>query len=137
MNTISDCKILEFPRIEDPRGALTFVENSRQIPFNIARIYYLYDVPGGAARAGHSHKALQQVLVAMSGSFDVHVDDGVNRKTYHLNRSYLGLYIPRMIWRELDNFSSGSVCLSLASEFYDESDYYRDYDDYIVARGAE
>jgi len=137
MNTISDCKILEFPRIEDPRGALTFVENSRQIPFNIARIYYLYDVPGGAARAGHSHKALQQVLVAMSGSFDVHVDDGVNRKTYHLNRSYMGLYIPRMIWRELDNFSSGSVCLSLASEFYDESDYYRDYDDYIVARGAE
>lgn len=137
MNTISDCKILEFPRIVDPRGALTFVENSRQIPFNIARIYYLYDVPGGAARAGHSHKALQQVLVAMSGSFDVHVDDGVNRKTYHLNRSYMGLYIPRMIWRELDNFSSGSVCLSLASEFYDESDYYRDYDDYIVARGAE
>ena len=137
MNTISDCKILEFPRIEDPRGALTFVENSRQIPFNIARIYYLYDVPGGAARAGHSHKALQQVLVAMSGSFDVHVDDGVNRKTYHLNRSYMGLYIPRMIWRELDNFSSGSVCLSLASEFYDESDYYRSYDDYLVARGAE
>ena len=137
MNTISDCKILEFPRIEDPRGALTFVENSRQIPFNISRIYYLYDVPGGAARAGHSHKALQQVLVAMSGSFDVHVDDGVNRKTYHLNRSYMGLYIPRMIWRELDNFSSGSVCLSLASEFYDESDYYRSYDDYIVARGVE
>jgi len=133
MTTIDDCRLLEFPRIEDPRGALTFIENSVQIPFDIKRVYYLYDVPGGASRAGHSHKALQQVLVAMSGSFDVHVDDGVTRATYRLNRSYIGLYIPRMIWREVDNFSSNSVCLSLASELYDEADYYRSYDEFLTA----
>lgn len=136
MNSIEDCRLLEFPRITDPRGALTFIENDRQIPFSLKRIYYLYDVPGGATRAGHSHRALQQVLIAMSGSFDVHVDDGVNRKTFHLNRSYMGLYIPCMIWRELDNFSSGSVCMSLASEFYEEADYYRSYQDFLVSRGV-
>ena len=135
MNSIDDCRILEFPRVNDPRGALTFIENNQHIPFALKRVYYLYDVPGGTVRAGHSHRALQQVLIAMSGSFDVHVDDGVNRKTFRLNRSYRGLYIPSMLWREVDNFSSGSVCMSLASEFYDEADYYRSYSDFLVSRG--
>lgn len=134
MHTIDDVRIIDFPRIEDPRGALTFIENDRQIPFSIQRVYYLYDVPGGATRAGHSHKELQQVLIAMSGSFDVHVDDGKRRLTYHLNRSYRGLYIPNTIWREIDNFSSGSVCVSLASAFYEEADYYRSYDDFLESR---
>lgn len=134
MHTINDVRIIEFPRIEDPRGALTFIENNRQIPFAIQRVYYLYDVPGGATRAGHSHKELQQVLIAMSGSFDVHVDDGKNRLTYQLNRSYKGLYIPKTIWREIDNFSSGSVCVSLASAYYEEADYYRSYDAFLESR---
>jgi dTDP-4-dehydrorhamnose 3,5-epimerase-like enzyme len=137
MISVDDCKILDFPKITDPRGALTFIENSRNVPFNIKRVYYLYDVPGGASRAGHSHRALQQVLVAISGSFDVHVDDGSGRKTFTLNRPYQGLYIPRMIWREIDNFSSGSVCLSLASELYDELDYFRNYEDFLAALKEE
>lgn len=126
-----DTKVIQFPKITDPRGALTFIENSVHIPFDIKRVYYLYDVPGGAMRAGHAHKELKQVLIAISGSFDVHVDDGKQRKTFHLNRSYSGLFIPSMIWREIDNFSSGAVCLSLASEIYSEEDYYRNYEDYI------
>ena len=133
--TIESCRLIEFSRIEDRRGNLTFIEGGRQAPFDIKRVYYLYDVPGGAARAGHAHKALQQILVAMSGSFDVTVDDGHNRKKFHLARSYYGLYIPPMIWREIDNFSSGSVCLSLASTLYDEDDYYRDYNGYLAALG--
>jgi dTDP-4-dehydrorhamnose 3,5-epimerase-like enzyme len=131
---ISDrCKLIDLPKILDARGNLTFLENSRHIPFDIKRVYYLYDVPGGALRAGHAHKALHQFLIAMSGSFDVTVDDGFNKLKFHLNRSYYGLYIPPMIWRDIDNFSSGSVCLALASEFYDESDYYRHYPDFIRA----
>src|SRR6478672_10813445 len=109
------CRMIEFPRIQDPRGNLTFMEGGRHIPFAIKRVYYLYDVPGGAARAGHAHKELEQILIAMSGSFDVTVDDGVVRRKVHLARSYYGLYIPPMIWREIDNFSSGSVCLAFAS----------------------
>lgn len=107
------------------------------MPFDIRRVYYVYDVPGGAARAGHAHKALQQVIVAMSGSFDVTIDDGHHRERFSLNRSYVGLYIPSMVWRELDNFSSGSVCLSLASEFYDEGDYFRDYAAFLDAVKAQ
>ena len=129
--SINKCKIIEFPIIHDSRGNLTFIENSRHIPFDIKRIYYLYDVPGGAERAGHAHKNLQQIIIAMAGSFDILLDDGYEKKKFHLNRSYYGLYIPPMIWRTIDNFSSGSVCLVLASDFYDESDYYRDYDDFI------
>lgn len=128
---IDQCRIIELPIINDPRGNLTFVESGRHIPFNIQRVYYLYDVPGGAERGGHSHKALHQLIVAMSGSFDIHLDDGRAKKTIHLNRSYNGLYICPMIWREIDNFSSGAVCMVLASEYYDESDYYRDYDLFI------
>ncbi len=134
---IDTCKLIDLPKIADPRGNLTFLESSRHIPFDIKRVYYLYDVPGGALRAGHAHKALYQFLVAMSGSFDVLVDDGTHRIKFHLNRSYYGLYIPPMVWREIDNFSSGSVCLALASEFYDESDYFRHYPDFIrEVRGA-
>jgi hypothetical protein len=130
---LSDCRLIELPRITDPRGNLTFVEGGRHAPFAIRRVYYLYDVPGGAERGGHGHKTLQQVMIAMSGSFDVVLDDGRERRRFHLNRSYYGLYIPPMIWRELDNFSSGSVCLVLASEVYDEADYFRDYAQYLAA----
>jgi dTDP-4-dehydrorhamnose 3,5-epimerase-like enzyme len=128
---IEDCKIIDLPRVTDPRGNLTFVEADRHIPFPIRRVYYLYDVPGGAERGAHGHKALQQLIIAMSGSFDIHIDDGFNKKTFHMNRSYYGLYISPMIWREIDNFSSGAVCMVLASEYYDELDYYRDYDQFI------
>lgn len=130
---LQNCRIIDLPKITDPRGSLTFIEGNRHIPFDIKRTYYLYDVPGGESRAGHGHKNLQQLLVAISGSFDVHLDDGISKKTYHLNRSYMGLYIPSMIWREIDNFSSGAVCLSLASDVYIEEDYYREYSDFMNA----
>lgn len=131
--TLADCRIAELPRIQDPRGNLTFVEGGRQIPFDIRRVYYLYDVPGGSERGGHAHKALHQFMIAMSGSFDIVLDDGFDRKRIHLNRSYMGLYIPPMTWRELDNFSSGSVCMVLASEHFCEDDYLRDYSEFMVS----
>jgi hypothetical protein len=132
--TIDICKVIELPKISDPRGNLTFVEGGSQIPFDIQRVYYLYDVPGGAERGGHAHIGLSQLIIAMSGSFDVVLDDGRNKKRIHLNRSYQGLYVCPMIWRELDNFSSGSVCMVLASNKYDEEDYYRDYADFMRTR---
>ena len=128
---IENCNVLELPRIGDPRGNLTFVEGGKHIPFDIRRVYYLYDVPGGAERGGHAHKALHQLIIAMSGSFDIHLDDGSGKKTMHMNRSYNGLYVCPMIWREIDNFSSGAVCMVLASDYYDEQDYYRDYGIFI------
>ena len=131
--SLEDCRLIDLPKINDARGNLTFIENGRHIPFEIKRVYYLYDVPGGAVRAGHAHKTLHQFLIAMSGSFDVTLDDGYEREKFHLNRSYYGLYIPPLIWREIDNFSSGSVCLALASDFFDESDYYRDYTEFVKA----
>jgi len=130
---IQDCRIVELPKIHEPRGNLTFIEGERHVPFDIKRVYYLYDVPGGAERGGHAHRELQQLIIAMSGSFDVVLDDGTSRRRVHLNRSYQGLYVCSMIWRELDNFSSGSVCMVLASNLYDEADYYRDYEDFIAA----
>lgn len=129
--SINNCTMVYLPKITDPRGNLTFVEGRAHIPFDIQRVYYLYDVPGGAERGGHAHKGLQQLVIAMSGSFDVVLDDGREKKRYHLNRSYKGLYVCPMIWRELDNFSSGSVCMVLASNRYDEDDYYRDYGSYL------
>ncbi len=131
--TLELCRVIDLPKISDPRGNLTFIEGGRQIPFDIQRVYYLYDVPGGAERGGHAHKGLTQLIVAMSGSFDVVLDDGSRRQRFHLNRSYQGLLVCPMIWRELDNFSSGSVCMVLASNLYDEEDYYRNYDDFIHA----
>ena len=130
---LSDCKLINLPKINDPRGNLTFIEGGRHIPFDIKRVYYLYDVPGGAERGGHAHKGLQQLIVAMSGSFDIILDDGNKKERFHLNRSYFGLYVCSMIWREIDNFSSGAVCMCLASNFYDEDDYYRDYDEFLAA----
>ena len=130
---LDKCQIVELPKISDPRGNLTFVEGGHHVPFPIERVYYLYDVPGGEQRGGHAHKALEQLIISMSGSFDVVLDDGREKKTVHLNRSYFGLYVPTMIWRELDNFSSGSVCMVLASQRYDEADYYRDYDEFLRA----
>lgn len=125
--SVSDCKLLELPKIHDPRGNLTFIEGGEHTPFPIQRVYYLYDVPGGEVRGGHAHKSLQQLIIAANGSFDVVIDDGRERQRFHLNRSYYGLYLPRLIWRELDNFSSGSVCLVLASAHYAENEYIRDY----------
>jgi len=135
---VSQVRIIELPKIADPRGNLTFLEGGRHCPFEIKRIFYLYDVPGGETRAGHANKGLDQLIIAASGSFDVVVDDGRERKRFFLNRSYNGLFVPRMLWRELENFSSGSVCLVLASEFYDAKDYYRDYDEFkrVVTGGA-
>lgn len=128
--SIHDCKLISLPKIADPRGNLTFIEGGSHIPFDIQRVYYLYDVPGGAERGGHAHKALQQLIIAISGSFDIKLDDGAEQKTVQLNRSYVGLLVPTMVWREIDNFSSGAVCLVMASEKYDEADYYRDYDEF-------
>jgi len=133
MYSLANCRIIELPKISDPRGNLTFIEGNHHVPFDIRRVYYLYDVPGGAERGGHAHKDLSQLIVAMSGSFDVLLDDGREKRRFHLNRSYYGLYVCPMIWRELDNFSSGSVCMVLASNRYDEADYYRDYDQFLEA----
>lgn len=132
--SIEQCILVDLPKIHDPRGNLTFIESNNQIPFAIERVYYLYDVPGGSERGGHAHKDLHQLIIAMSGSFDVLLDDGKEKKRVHLNRSYFGLYVCPMIWRELDNFSSGSVCMVLASNKYDEADYYRDYAEFMRAR---
>jgi dTDP-4-dehydrorhamnose 3,5-epimerase-like enzyme len=133
---LEGCRIIELPKVHDPRGNLTFIEGSRHVPFEIKRVYYLYDVPGGESRAGHAHKTLEQVLIAVSGSFDVTIDDGRQRRKYHLNRSHIGLYIPKLLWREIDNFSSGAVCMAIASAFYDEADYFRRYEDFAAAVGG-
>jgi dTDP-4-dehydrorhamnose 3,5-epimerase-like enzyme len=134
--SIEKCSTINLPKIADPRGNLTFIEGGRHVPFQIQRVYYLYDTPGGAERGGHAHKNLHQLIIAMSGSFDVILNDGREKKRFHLNRSYYGLYVCPMIWRELDNFSSGSVCMVLASNFYDESDYYRDFQEFLKASKA-
>ena len=130
--SINDCKIIELPKIVDSRGNLTFIEELRHVPFEFKRVYYLYDVPGGSLRGAHGHKSLEQFIISMSGSFDVILDDGKNKKTYQLNRPDYGLYISPMTWRDVTNFSSGAVCLVLASEYYDESDYIRDYDEFLA-----
>jgi hypothetical protein len=129
--SLQRCDLIHFPRITDPRGNLIFIERGRHVPFDIKRVYYLYDVPGGAERGGHAHRSPEQVFIAVSGSFDVVLDDGFEKRRFHLNRSCYGLYLALMTWRDIDNFSSGSVCLVLASAPYDEADYYRDYQEFI------
>ena len=132
--TVDDCRLTDLPRLYDPRGSLTPITGNQDVPFDIARTYYLYDVPGGSSRGGHAHRQLQQLIVSVMGAFDVVLDDGENRKTVRLERAYYGLYVPRMIWRELVNFSSGGICLVLASLPYDEHEYVRDYDAFIEAK---
>ena len=134
---IEGATIIQLPKITDPRGNLTFVENGGLLPFDIKRVFYLYDVPGGADRGGHALKHCHQFLIAMSGSFDVIVGNADEKQRFHLNRSYYGLYLKPMVWREMENFSSGSVCLALASERYSEEDYFRNYAAFITAlKGA-
>jgi hypothetical protein len=130
---IQDCRIINVPKVADPRGNLSVIESGQTIPFEFKRLFYLYDVPGGETRAGHANIKLQQFIIAASGSFDVIADDGLERKTFSLNRSYVGLYLPGMIWREITNFSSGAVCMVLASDHYDAADYYRDYEPFKAA----
>jgi len=125
--SVNDCRMIQLPKIHDPRGNLSFIESGQHIPFEIQRVYYLYDVPGGSDRGSHAHKTLHQFIIAMSGSFDVVLNDGQETRRFHLNRSYNGLYVCPMMWRDLDNFSSGSVCMVLASNHYNEHDYIRDY----------
>jgi len=127
------CRLLDLQTIRDARGNLTVVEEENHLPFDLRRVYWLYDVPGGESRAGHAHRRLEQVFVAASGSFDIVLDDGRGRDRVTLNRSYYGLYVPRMVWREIEDFSSGAVCLVLASLPYDEDDYFRDYDAFRAA----
>ncbi len=128
--SLGDCRIIELPKTENVKGNLTAVHGSGEIPFDVKRVYYLYDVPGGETRGGHAHKDLRQLIVCVSGSFDVLLDDGAARRTFSLNRPWQGLYIPRMIWREIVNFSTGGICLSLASLSYDRDEYLYEYDEF-------
>lgn len=127
-SSVYNCCIVELPKIHNRAGNITVLENNIHVPFEVKRVYYLYDVPGGEDRGGHAHENLQQFIIAVSGAFEVLIDDGINKKIVHLNRPYIGLHIVPGIWRELLNFSSGSICMSLASELYDEKDYIRDYE---------
>jgi len=128
---LDDVKLIELPKILDERGNLSFFENEKQIPFSIARIYWIYDVPGGATRGGHAYKTLEEVIVALSGSFDIVLNDGREEKVFSLNRSYTGLYLPKMIWRRLENFSTNSLALIVANQPYDEEEYIRDFDIFL------
>ena len=130
-NTVFDCSVIDISKVHNEAGNITVAENMKNIPFEVKRVYYLYDIPGGEARGGHAHYDLEQYIIAASGSFDVILYDGQNRKTVTLNRPNIALHIVPGLWRELDNFSSGSVCLVLASLKYDESDYIRDYNEFL------
>ena len=129
--SVNECQILELGKIHNRAGNITVVEGKDLIPFQVSRVYYLYDIPGGSERGGHAHKKLYQLIVAASGSFDVHLDDGLKKKSIYLNHPDTGLLVPPGIWRNLNNFSSGSICLVLVSELYDENDYIRDYMEYL------
>ena len=135
MPTIDDCRVLDLPRINDPRGNLTFLEGGRHVPFDVRRVFYIYDVPTEESRGAHAHRTLQQFLICLSGSFDVAIDDGVNKGRIHLNRPWKGLLIPPMIWAAEVNFDAGSVCLVLASDVYREADYIRDYAEFLRLGG--
>lgn len=130
--TINDCRIIELPKFLDERGNLSFAQNNTQIPFEIKRTYWIYDVPGGEGRGGHAEKENEELIIAMSGSFDITVDDGNEKKTFTLNRSYYGLYIPKGIWRDMSNFSTNSLALEFGSIPYDACDYIRDYDEFVT-----
>lgn len=136
-NSVYDCTVIELDKHHHEKGNITVVENGTTVPFDIKRTYYLYDVPGGESRGGHAHKELYQLIVAASGSFTVTLDDGRVKRTFLLNRPYQALLVVPGIWRELDDFSSGSVCLVLASHLYDEADYIRDYDEFLRLKGKK
>jgi len=130
-STIYNCCVLELNKIHNRSGNITVIENLKHIPFEVKRVYYLYDVPGGGERGGHAHKELRQLIIAASGCFDIVLDDGKNKKVVELNRPYYGLYVLPGIWREIINFSSGAICLVLASEVYQKDDYIRGYQDFL------
>lgn len=136
--TVNDVKLIELPKFMDPRGNLSFVEQNNHIPFEIHRTYWIYDVPGGEERGGHAYRATDEFIIAIAGAFDVTVDDGNEQKTFTLNRSYFGLYIPKGLWRKMDNFSSASLALEFANTKYDRNDYIEDYENYkIMKRNGE
>jgi dTDP-4-dehydrorhamnose 3,5-epimerase-like enzyme len=130
---VERCRLIELPVVHNPQGNLTFIEGQRHVPFEVARVYYLYDVPEGAVRGGHAHRELEQLILPIGGSFDVVVDDGSAERRFHLDDPRVGLYLPTLIWRELERFSAGSFCVVLASAYYDEGDYFRDYEEFRTA----
>lgn len=132
--TVEDVKKVELPKFLDARGNLSFVEQNNHIPFEIKRTYWIYDVPGGEARGGHAFKQNQEFIIALSGSFDVVVDDGTRKTTYNLNRSYIGLFVPAGLWRTMSNFSTNSLALEFGSEHYNENDYIRDYSEFLILK---
>ena len=132
--TINDVKLIKLPKFADPRGNLSFVEQNNHIPFEIKRTYWIYDVPGGESRGAHAHKDLEQLIIAASGSFRVTLDDGKCKRSFFLNRPYQGLYVKPGMWRDLEDFSSGAVCMVLASEVYQKEDYIRDYEEFLKFR---
>lgn len=133
--SLSDVKLINLPRIEDPRGNLSFIEEEKHTAFKIERAYWIYDVPGGQVRGGHAFKKQEELIIAISGSFDVMVDDGLSRKTFSLNRSYYGLYLPSGLWRQMENFSTNSLALVLTSTIYSEDDYIREYPVFLKHKG--
>ena len=137
MENIFNCNLVELQKIKNRAGNLSVVENSNSIPFDIARVYYIYDVPGGSDRGGHAHKDLEQYVIAVSGAFDIQLDDGKNKKTVRLDRPFLALHIKKGIWRETRNFTSGAICMVIASRKYDNQDYIHDYDDFLKFRRNE
>lgn len=134
--TLDAARMIEFPKITDDRGNLTFIEECRHVPFEVRRVFYIYDIPSGEDRGAHAHKTLQQVVICLSGGLEVHLDDGRETRTVRLNRPWIGLYIPPMVWASEGNFDSGTVYIVLASDYYDESDYYRDYEEFKKAIGS-
>ena len=137
MNTVYDAKLLGLPKIEDPRGNLSIIEQIKQIPFEIKRVYWIYDVPGGKDRGAHAYKENEEFIVALSGSFDIVVDDGKEKKIFSLNRSYYGLFIPAGLWRQMENFSTNSLAMVLSSTEFSEDDYIRDYDEFLKQKSSE
>lgn len=134
ISPVDECQLIDLPKIEDPRGNLTYIEGMNHIPFEIKRTYLIYEVPGGATRGAHANKNLEEFFIALSGSFDMIIDDGRTKHKYHMNRSYFGLFVPRMQWRHLENFSTNTVCMILASDHYCQDDYIRDYQEYLSRR---